>query len=146
MRPIRILIVDDSTTIRAMLEEVLGRERDFELVGSAPDADTASKMIRQHWPDVTTIDVEMPGRDGLSLLEQVREATRVVMLTSHPEALEAAFEQGAYAFFDKGRILQDSKKLIAIIRATAAGNYTGVPRRARQAEAEGEDEAATPTI
>lgn len=136
MRPIKILIVDDSTTIRAMLEEVLGRERDFELVGSAPDADTAFGMIRQHWPDVTTIDVAMPGRDGLSLLEQVHSTTRVVMLTSHPEALEAAFEQGAYAFFDKGRILQDARKLTAIIRATAAGRYSGAPRRVRPAEAE----------
>jgi chemotaxis response regulator CheB len=143
MRPIRILIVDDSTTIRAMLEEVLGREHDFELVGSAPDADTAFAMIRQHWPDVTTIDVAMPGRDGLALLEQVHGLTRVVMLTSHPEASEAAFEHGAYAFFDKGRILQDAKRLIALIRTTAAGKVSRAPRHARPAD---EGDPAAPSI
>jgi chemotaxis response regulator CheB len=117
---ISVLIVDDSTTIRAMLEEVLGREADFRLVGSAADAATALSMIHRHHPDVTTIDVAMPGTDGLALLDQVYLKTHAVMLTSHNEVRRDSMERGALGFFDKARILQDSKKLATLVRSAAA--------------------------
>ncbi len=65
MANISILIVDDSLTIRAMLEEVLGRERDFTLIGSASDAEMALRMIAEHRPVVTPIDHAKHGTDGL---------------------------------------------------------------------------------
>lgn len=124
---ISVLIVDDSVTIRAMLEEVLGRENDFALVGSAADAATAMTMtmIRQHHPDVTTIDVKMPGTGGLSLLDEVHLRTHAAMLASHSEARADSFERGALGFFDKSRILQDSKKLVKLVRSAAEGRASG---------------------
>ena len=123
-RRLRVLIVDDSVTIRAMLEEVLGREPDFELVGSVADAGTALHMIHTLHPDVVTIDIAMPGADGLSLLDQVHLQTHVVMLTSRAEAVEDSFDRGALGFFHKAHILTDAKKLVKMVRAAAEGKRT----------------------
>lgn len=121
---IRLLIVDDSTTIRAMLEELLGRENDIALVGSAADAATALRLVRQCRPDVATLDIAMPGADGLELLDAIRGDTNAVMLTSHGEAVAESFARGAFGFFEKARILTESKRLLRMVRAAAAGRHT----------------------
>ena len=107
-----------------MLEEVLGREPGFRLVGSAADAATAIRMIHEHHPDVTTLDIAMPGVDGLSLLDTIHLRTHAVMLTSHGEAAADAFGRGALGFFDKSRILRDAAKLVRVVRAAAEGKLT----------------------
>ena len=124
MVPIRVLIVDDSVTIRAMLEEVLGRAPGMTLVGSAPDAATALQMVRTLRPHVTTIDVAMPGVDGISLLDQIRDLTHPVMLSSHVEPTQDSFEHGALGFFDKSRILKEPAKLIRMVEKAADGHKT----------------------
>jgi len=121
MPKVRVLIVDDSVTIRAMLEQVLGREPDFILVGSAADAESALGMIHQLHPDVVTIDIAMPGKDGLALLDAVRLNTHAVMLTSKADAATDSFERGAFGFFHKAQILTDSRKLVKMVRAAAEG-------------------------
>jgi len=104
-----------------MLEEVLGREPDIRLVGSVGDAATALQMIRDHEPNVVTIDIAMPGPDGLSLLDKVHGHTHTVMLTSRAEAAEDCFDRGALGFFHKAHILTDSKKLVKMVREAAGG-------------------------
>jgi len=121
---IRVLIVDDSTTIRAMLEEVLGRENDIVLVGSAADAATALRLVRTCRPDVATLDIAMPGADGLALLDEIHGKTHAIMLTCHSEAVAESFEKGAFGFFEKSAILTDSKRLLRMIRAAARGRHT----------------------
>lgn len=69
--PIRALIVDDSASMRAMLSSILSADGDIEVVGSAPEPFTARQMIKDLTPDVITLDVEMPGMDGLSFLEKI---------------------------------------------------------------------------
>ena len=81
-------------------------------------------MIARYHPDVTTIDVAMPGVDGLHLLEEVRGRTNVVMLTGHPEALEESFAHGAMGFFDKNRVITDAKALVKLVRRAAEGKVT----------------------
>jgi DNA-binding NarL/FixJ family response regulator len=121
---IRVLIVDDSTTIRAMLEEVLARENDIVLVGSAADAATALRLVREHRPDVATLDIAMPGTDGLALLDEIRGRTHAIMLTSRGEAVAESFDRGAFGFFEKSSILTESKRLLRMVRAAAAGRLT----------------------
>jgi DNA-binding NarL/FixJ family response regulator len=118
---ITVLVVDDSVTIRAMLEEVLGREPDFHVIGNAADADEALRMIHIHRPDVVTLDIAMPGKDGLSLLDAVHLTTHVVMLTGRSEAAKDSFDRGALGFLNKAHILSDSKKLVKMVRAAAEG-------------------------
>ncbi len=71
MRRIRTLIVDDSAAIRAALNRVLSADPEIEVVGMAPEPSVARQMIKDLEPDVITLDVEMPGMDGLSFLERI---------------------------------------------------------------------------
>lgn len=67
----RVLIVDDSATMRALLSRLLGSEPDIEVIGTAADAMEARGMIRELDPDVVTLDIEMPGMNGLDFLEKI---------------------------------------------------------------------------
>lgn len=82
--PIRTLVVDDSASMRAMLCSALGADPEIEVVGAAPEPHAARQMMRELNPDVVTLDVEMPGMDGLSFLEKIMRLrpTPVVMCSS----------------------------------------------------------------
>lgn len=67
----RVLIVDDSASMRAVLNRILISDPDIEVVGLAPEPHAARTMIKELNPDVVTLDVEMPGMDGLSFLEKI---------------------------------------------------------------------------
>lgn len=68
---VRTLIVDDSASMRAALNRILSADPDIEVVGLAPEPHAARAMIKELSPDVITLDVEMPGMDGLSFLEKI---------------------------------------------------------------------------
>lgn len=63
--PIKVLVVDDSALIRQLLSEIINNEADMLLVGAAPDAFVAKKMVQEFKPNVITLDIEMPKVDGL---------------------------------------------------------------------------------
>ncbi|WP_242139727.1 MULTISPECIES: chemotaxis response regulator protein-glutamate methylesterase [unclassified Sphingomonas] len=84
MRRTRVLIVDDSGAMRAALTRILSSDPQIEVVGAAPEPHAAREMIRALNPDVITLDVEMPGMDGLSFLERIMRLRPmpVVMVSS----------------------------------------------------------------
>jgi two-component system, chemotaxis family, protein-glutamate methylesterase/glutaminase len=69
--PVRVLIVDDSASMRAVLNLILSADPEIVVVGQAPEPHAARAMIKELNPDVVTLDVEMPGMDGLSFLEKI---------------------------------------------------------------------------
>jgi two-component system chemotaxis response regulator CheB len=71
MDKLKVLIVDDSAIVRKIFTEVLSREPDLEVVGTAPDPYVARDKIVQSRPDVITLDVEMPRMDGLTFLKKI---------------------------------------------------------------------------
>jgi two-component system chemotaxis response regulator CheB len=83
-RPIRVLIVDDSAFIRQVLTEMLSRDPEIEVVGTAPHPLIARERIKELNPDVMTLDVEMPHMDGITFLEKVMRLRPmpVVMVSS----------------------------------------------------------------
>ena len=88
MKPIRVLIVDDSRTMRALLNQALSEADDIEVVGVAEDAASAREAIKGLNPDVVTLDVEMPGMNGLDFLDRLMRLRPmpVVMVSSHTTA------------------------------------------------------------
>lgn len=70
-RKVRVLIVDDSATVRRILSDALAVEPDLEIVGTAPDPFVARDKILTLDPDVLTLDIEMPRMDGLTFLKKL---------------------------------------------------------------------------
>ncbi len=107
MRPVRVLIVDDSATIRGLLKAILSRDPEIEVIGSAPDAAVARQMIKELNPDVITLDIEMPNMSGLEFLEKIMRlrpmpVVMVSTLTQNgAEATLSALEIGAVDYFAK---------------------------------------------
>jgi two-component system chemotaxis response regulator CheB len=73
MANIRIVIVDDSAVVRKILREALASDPSMEVVGIAPDGESALAKIEQTTPDAVTLDVELPGMSGLETLREIRK-------------------------------------------------------------------------
>lgn len=69
----RVLIVDDSSLVRKVLARELSRDRDIDVIGTAPDPYVARDMIVREDPDVLTLDIEMPRMDGVTFLRKLME-------------------------------------------------------------------------
>lgn len=106
-QPIKVVVVDDSALIRALLAHIIDSESDMEVVGAAPHPLIARQMIKQFNPDVVTLDIEMPEMDGLDFLEKIMRLRPmpVVMLSTLTEkgsdATLRALELGAVDFIAK---------------------------------------------
>ncbi|MEZ4221953.1 MAG: chemotaxis response regulator protein-glutamate methylesterase [Polyangiaceae bacterium] len=74
MKPIRVLIVDDSVVVRRLLSEILATDPEIDVVGTAASGSIALAKIPQTQPDVVTLDVEMPDMNGLDTLSAIRKA------------------------------------------------------------------------
>ena len=74
---LRVVIVDDSRTIQAMLDNAFSKRTDFRVVGFSSDAATAVDMIRRLMPDIVTIDLSMPYIDGATLLRMIADLETV---------------------------------------------------------------------
>lgn len=85
---IRVLVVDDSVFMRCMLKDALSRTDGIEVIGSAQNGDEGLKRIRELKPDVVTLDVEMPGLNGLEVLERVMQEcpVPVVMVSTKTQS------------------------------------------------------------
>ncbi len=71
MKKVKVLVVDDSSTMRGLIANALARDPDIEVVGQAEDPIQARQAIKALHPDVVTLDVEMPNMNGLDFLEKI---------------------------------------------------------------------------
>jgi two-component system chemotaxis response regulator CheB len=131
VQKIKVLCVDDSALIRSLMTEIINSQPDMEVVATAPDPLVARELIKQHNPDVLTLDVEMPRMDGLDFLEKLMRLRPmpVVMVSSlterGSEITLRALELGAVDFVTKPRVgirdgmLEYAEKLADKVRAAA---------------------------
>jgi two-component system chemotaxis response regulator CheB len=80
MSPIRVLVVDDSLTVRKRIVEIFAASRDFEVVAEGVDGRDAIELTRQLKPDVITLDLVMPDVDGLAATEMIMAHTPTPIL------------------------------------------------------------------
>jgi two-component system chemotaxis response regulator CheB len=82
---VKVLIVDDSVFMRTIIKDMLSRDSSIEIVGTASDGIEALEKIRALKPDIVSLDIEMPGMNGLDLLKElqkVKKRPRILMLSS----------------------------------------------------------------
>jgi two-component system chemotaxis response regulator CheB len=124
---IRVLVVDDSATMRAIISNALNRDPGIEVVGQAADPHQARAAIKELNPDVLTLDVEMPRMNGLDFLERIMRLRPmpVVMVSSltrnGAEATLRALELGAFDCVAKPQTAdrEGFDRLLPLVRAAA---------------------------
>ena len=140
MKPVRVLVVDDSLTMRTLIRATLHRDPDVEVVGQAGDALEARAAIKAINPDVITLDVEMPKMSGLEFLDKLMRARPipVLMISSFTErgseTTFRALELGAVDFVTKPKLNEqtpdDYGAVIAEKIRAAKSARLRAPRRA----------------
>lgn len=131
---IRVLIVDDSATAREVLSNALKKDKEIEIVGTAPDAYVARDKIVSLKPDVVCLDVEMPRMDGITFLKKIMKymPVPVLMVSSLTQKGASvtldALEAGAIDYVAKPHqniydgIDDIEKELIAKVKMVASSN------------------------
>jgi len=107
---IRVLVVDDSASVRETLREIIDGDPDLEVMGTASDPYVAAKMIAAEVPGVIVLDVEMPRMDGLTFLRKIMQQRPIPVVmcssltTQGTDTLVEAMEAGAVDIIPKPRV------------------------------------------
>ena len=122
-KTIRILSVDDHPLLREGLASVIQGEPDMELVGEATNGEEAMQCFRQHRPDVTLMDIQMPGMNGVEAMSAIRSEyphARFIVLTTYQGDVQAlrAIKAGASGYLLKNMLRKD---LLRAIREVHSG-------------------------
>ena len=135
---IRVLVVDDSAFLRKVLTQMLSRSPFIEVVGAARDGEEALELVERLQPDVVTLDLVMPGLDGVGFLraQMARRPVPVVVCSIAHESGElamSALEAGAVEFVQKPTALATEKvfeiagELIDRVKAAASASLSRLP-------------------
>jgi DNA-binding NarL/FixJ family response regulator len=120
---IRILTVDDHPLLRRGIAALVNGEPDLKLIAEASNGEEAIDAFRSHRPDVTIMDLQMPGIDGIGAIGRIRDEfpnARIIVLTTYTGDTQVlrALRAGARAYILKGHV---HKELLETIRAVHAG-------------------------
>jgi two-component system chemotaxis response regulator CheB len=142
MKPIKVMVVDDSAVVRQVASELLARDAGIEVLCAVSDPLLAMERMKQQWPDVIVLDIEMPRMDGVTFLRKImsERPTPVIICSTLTEAgaqttLEA-LSAGAVAIVTKPKLglrqfLNDaSDDLLSAVRAAAQANVSRLAARA----------------
>ncbi len=151
-KKVRVLIIDDSASVRQTLTRVLEEDPEIEVMGVASDPFMAARKLQEEVPDVITLDVEMPRMDGITFLRKLmsQRPIPVVMCSSltevGSETLLQALEAGAVDVILKSKIgaadslADDAMRIREVVKSASHARLGNVRRAAasvRSASAEG---------
>ncbi len=112
----KTIIIDDERLARQELKNLLAAYPEIEIVGEANNAETAVEIINRLKPDVIFLDIQMPGKNGFELLEQISGVPEVVFVTAYDEYAIRAFEVNALDYLLKpvqsSRLAETVKKIL----------------------------------
>ncbi|MEP6903747.1 MAG: response regulator transcription factor [Actinomycetota bacterium] len=122
-KPIRVMIVEDHFVVRVGLAAIINSQTDMVTVAEAGNGRLAVELFEKHQPDVTLMDLRIPGLNGLEAISAIKDKfprARIIVLSTYggDEDIFRAFQSGARAYF-----LKDVKgpDLVKAIRAVQAG-------------------------
>ena len=143
---IRILVVDDHPVVREGVDALVRRRPDMRIVGQAANGHEAIEQFREHHPDITLMDLQMPEMNGLDALIALRgefPEARVIVLTTYIGDMQVlrAIKAGAWAYLLKNAL---HKELLDTIRAVHAGKKYISPDATFELAEHGSDAALTP--
>jgi len=145
MKKINVMLVDDSAVVRQVVGDILSQDPAIEVIGTASDPLFALERMKQRWPDVILLDVEMPRMDGITFLKKlmVEHPTPVVICSSltekGAETSMQALSAGAVGIVAKAKLgikqhLQDiGAELTHAVKSAALANVKRLARRAEPA-------------
>jgi two-component system, NarL family, response regulator len=140
---IRILTVDDHALLRNGIAGLVNAEPDMKMIAEAATGVEAIKQFRQHRPDITLMDLQMPDMSGIEAIIGIRSdfpEARIIVLTTYSGDVQVlrALRAGARGFLVKGRV---NRELLDVIRAVHAGQKRISPEIAAElAERAGEED------
>lgn len=116
-------MIDDDLDVRDLLEVLFDLDERFELVGSAADGPSGIDLVRDLVPDAVVVDLELPGIDGLSVIEAVRSLAldiRVIVFSAFPDpfTLFDVLQRGADGYLNKATAWSE-------LLPTLAGLFSG---------------------
>jgi len=129
----RVILCDDHALIRRGIRDTLADAQDIEVVGEAGDYGELRSLLRTTSCDVLVLDINMPGRSGLDVLQVLKDepgTMRVLVVSMHPEEQYAirALRAGAYGYVNKG---SDARVLVDAVRMVAQGRKYITPEIAQ---------------
>lgn len=129
----RVILCDDHALIRRGIRDTLSDAQDIEVVGEAGNYGELRSLLRTTSCDVLVLDINMPGRSGLDVLQVMKDesnAMRVLVVSMHPEEQYAirALRAGAYGYVNKG---SDARVLVDAVRMVAQGRKYITPEIAQ---------------
>jgi len=134
MNPIKVMVVDDSAVVRQVVAALLGAAPGIQVIAAVADPLLAIERLKQQWPDVIVLDVEMPRMDGITFLRKImaERPTPVVICSTLTEkgakTTMEALAAGAVAIVTKPKLglkqflTESGDELVATVRAAARAN------------------------
>ncbi|MGF6711125.1 DNA-binding NarL/FixJ family response regulator [Luteibacter sp. W1I16] len=146
MPSIRIMTVDDHPLLREGIAAVLEGQEELELVAEASSGEEAIERYRTHRPDLTLMDLQMPGIGGIAAIEAIRAEfpdARILVLTTYRGDVQAlrAFRAGAQGYLLKSELRKD---MLVTIRQIMEGKRRVPEEIAQEMAGHADDDELTP--
>ena len=132
---LKVFVADDSVIVRERIVDMLSQIRNIDIIGQTGDGNTALTLIHKLYPDVAIIDIRMPGKNGVKVLQCIKKEKpdiKVIVITNYPYSVyrKVCMEEGADLFFEKSgdfrtivnfldNVSNNKKFLIPVIHHTA---------------------------
>jgi len=124
LKDLKIVIADDSAVFRNLISLSLSNAKGYEVVGMAADGLEALRLVRELRPHLLVLDISMPYKDGLEVLEEIRRedsATVVIMFTADNSLRETCLELGANYFLEKSQMRELKAICLSLLLARLVG-------------------------